>query len=234
MILRTEGDTFRRELNQLPIRALLFDWDGTIANKAFKWAKSSRAVLASFGVPVSKREFREYQSRGSVYKHWIEKFGLQITEDELRNAVEDHYQKQTGGIVHPTMGAIAALSRFPNIPKAIVTSSPSAVVASDARVLGVSERLAVIIGKYESIQGKPSPVPVVQAAWELGVDPSEIALVGDSIQDMRSAQEAGARGIFLYYGLPFKERSEVPASLQIRNLKYLTTRRLSTIGRLVG
>src|SRR5438094_578726 len=55
---------------------------------------------------------------------------------------------------------------------------------------------------------KPSPDPIFQAATPLGVQAAECAVVGDTGNDVRAAQGAGARSIGVTWGYGTRDSLE--------------------------
>ena len=47
---------------------------------------------------------------------------------------------------------------------------------------------------------KPDPAPLLQAIQQLGGEPTQAAMVGDSLADLRAAKAAGVRALCVSYG----------------------------------
>lgn len=64
---------------------------------------------------------------------------------------------------------------------------------------GLSDRF-VTLQTPDCAPGKPDPGMVLQAAAETGVDPENIAVIGDTVYDVRMAKSAGAAAIGVGWG----------------------------------
>ena len=69
------------------------------------------------------------------------------------------------------------------------------LVAADIRA-----HFAVVLGGDSLAEKKPSPVPLLAAASELGVKPERSAMVGDSHHDYEAAADAGFAFVWARYG----------------------------------
>ncbi|WP_238590834.1 HAD family hydrolase [Paenibacillus beijingensis] len=84
----------------------------------------------------------------------------------------------------------------------ILTSDALARTEDCMRLLNILEQLDFVITPEKVQTGKPSPDMVHLACEELCIQPADMAVVGDSIVDMRMAKAAGslAVGIITYEG----------------------------------
>jgi phosphoglycolate phosphatase len=82
----------------------------------------------------------------------------------------------------------------------IATNDAEASALAQLDALHLIPHLDFIVG-YDSGHGaKPEPGMVLAFARALGVEPSEVALVGDSVHDLTAARAAGAVGIAVLTG----------------------------------
>jgi phosphoglycolate phosphatase len=89
---------------------------------------------------------------------------------------------------------------------------------SDAllRQAGVREHFALVLGGDSLPEKKPSPLPLLAAAEQLGVPASAAVLVGDSHQDLRAARGAGYGFVLATYGYGKVDETEAAAVPRIR------------------
>ncbi|WP_159888483.1 HAD family hydrolase [Paenibacillus puerhi] len=92
--------------------------------------------------------------------------------------------------------------REAGIRTGILTSDASARTEACMRLLDIADQLEFVITPEKVKNGKPSPDMVYQACDILGIQPSEMAVVGDSLVDLSMAKAAGslAVGIITYEG----------------------------------
>lgn len=81
---------------------------------------------------------------------------------------------------------------------------------------GVRHRFALVLGGDSLPEKKPSPLPLLAAAEQLGVAASAAVLVGDSHQDLRAARGAGYGFVLATYGYGKVDETEVGAAPRIR------------------
>jgi phosphoglycolate phosphatase len=81
---------------------------------------------------------------------------------------------------------------------------------------GVRDRFELLLGGDSLPEKKPSPLPLLTAASQLGVAPAAAVLVGDSHQDLRAARSAGFGFIWATYGYGRVDETEVGAAPRIR------------------
>src|SRR3954452_19825244 len=90
--------------------------------------------------------------------------------------------------VRPTSSLIAVPRSPSNVAVAFTTLS----------VAGLLERVGVLVGMDVFGVGKPDPRVYRHACAVLGVDPAQVAYVGDELDvDARGAREAGLLGVWL-------------------------------------
>lgn len=186
------------------IEAILFDFDGTIADtsedmvgclnillknhskedvdirKAKNFISKGAAGLINFAFPkISDEEKKLYISEYlEIYKNnlYIKTKLFSGIEELILNIIKKQYK---WGIVTNKPSYLVN----PIIEKINFTYSPNCVVAGDT--LNVK---------------KPNPEPLIHAAKIIGCDPSLCAYVGDDIRDITAANSAGMISIAALYG----------------------------------
>jgi histidinol-phosphate phosphatase family protein len=110
-------------------------------------------------------------------------------------------------------GAKEALARLraAGIPTAMISNQSGVArrIITDDQVGAVNERVAELLGPigpaFVCPHGpddgcacrKPAPGMVIDAARALGVDPTQVAVIGDIAADVEAARAAGARGVLV-------------------------------------
>lgn len=90
-----------------------------------------------------------------------------------------------------TLDALSAMG----ISLGIATHDSEAAAVNHARVLGIFDQMAFIVG-YDSGEGlKPGPGMVQGFCRVTGLAPQEIVMVGDSIHDLEAGRNAGAAAV---------------------------------------
>jgi len=103
-------------------------------------------------------------------------------------------QLEQARAVQAIPGVIAFLEQClqNGLKMAVVTADETAAAEKHLAWLGIRHYFSVCIGTDQVEHGKPFPDMVLLACRELGVAPSEVAVIGDTSGDMRMAQLAGA------------------------------------------
>lgn len=86
---------------------------------------------------------------------------------------------------------------------------------------GIADRFELVLGGDSLAEKKPSPLPLLVAAEQLGVQPAAAALVGDSHQDLRAARAAGFRFVHAAYGYGKVDAAEAATAPRIDSLAEL-------------
>jgi beta-phosphoglucomutase-like phosphatase (HAD superfamily) len=81
----------------------------------------------------------------------------------------------------------------PLAPCAIVSGSSRGDVAAAARMCGIYDALAFVMGLEDYPRGKPHPDGYLLAAERLGVDPAACVVIEDSTAVVKAGHAAGMR-----------------------------------------
>lgn len=177
--------------------ALLFDFDGTIADTSLAWTQTTRARFAAHGIDLAEETLHRLlaQPWSEVLSH-LHLEELLVIEREIVATIKDAYLASP-----PAIGLDRLLRQFGNVPKAIVTSSyRERLVTPYLRAHGLADHFPVVVGSEDTEQLKPSPEPVLLALRLLGRDPHSAPdttawLIGDTEADMAAAKSAGIGAI---------------------------------------
>jgi len=114
--------------------------------------------------------------------------------------------------------------------QALCTNKPHEVTLQILNALDITGYFAAIVGGDSTPRKKPDPLPLQTCLAELGVEPGEAVMIGDSGADVGAAKAAGVPVILVpdgYTGVPAASLgadyvvgslAEVPAFLGSRNL----------------
>jgi phosphoglycolate phosphatase len=86
------------------------------------------------------------------------------------------------------------------IPWGIVTNKPEWLTHPLLEQLGLAKRSAVVIGGDTLAQRKPHPLPLLEAARRIGVDPRQCVYVGDDERDIIAGRAAEMKTLVAAYG----------------------------------
>ncbi len=198
------GVTFRRW------SAVLFDFDGTLANTIPLILGSFRWTLAQHDFPpTDDATIRSWIGR-TLPDVFTELAGVDAV-DELQTT----YRTWQSGNQHlletyPGIDGLVARLADAGVPIGVATSRrrDSATALLDAA--GLSARLPLLAGLEDTTDHKPDAAPLLLAADRLGIEPAEAVYVGDAVVDLQAARAAGMTGVGVTWGagLPAQLRSQ--------------------------
>ena len=169
-----------------PIRAVLFDFDGTLT---LPGALDFPAIKQDLGCPPDQA-LLEYIDT--------------LHDPEQRRAAQarlDLFESQAARRSRPNAGAqeLVAWLKTRRVAVAILTrNSRAAVLCALENFNPVSaDSFDLIVTRDDPVAPKPSGQGVLFAARALGVKPAEMLMVGDFIFDCQAGRAAGARTVLL-------------------------------------
>jgi len=185
-----------------PVRALVFDLDGTLVDTENQTDHAVEAVVSSHG--VQGFVLPHFETRGRTWGHVAEtiraRTGINIPVAALTAELLTHWNSVTVN-ARPIPGAPHALraAAAAGLKLAVVSSSPRAVINRFVDQLGVAPVVgaAARIGGDDVQKGKPDPAGFLLAARVLGVDPAEALVFEDSRAGLLAARAAGMRSMFI-------------------------------------
>ena len=173
-------------------RAVLFDFDGTLADSYDAIAASVNHVRAGYGLPpLPVSEVRRHVGRGP-------QFLLEQTVpvgDWPTNLAQ--YRSHHPGVMRSGTrllpGAATVLQRLreAGCRLGVCSNKPAAFTADLVRYLGIDRWLDLVLGPEDVAHPKPAPDMIVAALDRLGVDNGEALYVGDMVVDIETARSAG-------------------------------------------
>ena len=192
--------------DDLMIKAVVFDLDGTLVDSREDLANAVNFALRSTGQPE--------QTEAEIIPHVGNGMRVLLSEvfgpvpDETLNAgiaaFVDHYEKHC--LDHTTLysgvkESLETLSRSARL--AVVTNKPVRFTNKILTGLGILDRLSAVVGGDSLPERKPHPAPVLKALDELGASPIAALMVGDGVQDIVAGQAAGLHTCVARYGFGF-------------------------------
>ena len=182
---------------QRRIDAVLFDLDGVLTDSEPWWDEVRTAFARSHGRGWTGEDQAAVMGANSA--EWARIMRRRLALDEL-SAVEiqaaiidgmvECYRTRPAPLID---GAPVALRRIAReLPVAIASSSPPAVIEAAVEALGVRDLLGAIVSSDEVASGKPAPDVYLEAARRLGVRAARCVVVEDSLNGVRAGRAAGA------------------------------------------
>ncbi len=184
-----------------PVRAFIFDLDGTLVDSAQAIAGVLNGMRAERGLdPLPLNHFRRQISRG--VKELVSRTlpnsapGEMVPEFRRRYALSRTYASH----LYPGVAETIAALRTDGWPLAVCSNKPETLCRKVLVDVGLDEAFTVVVGGDTAAAGKPDPAPLLHALAALGANAAECALVGDSTIDQRAATAGGVRFVFFTGG----------------------------------
>ena len=175
------------------MKALLFDFDGTLLN-------TNDLILDTF-MHVLNERFPGKYTREDCLKFigpsLQETFDVETpgeTETMIANyqafnmAHHDELAKSYDGVVE-TLEQLHAMG----IRMAIVSTKKRFSLARGMKLMGIEHLFEVVVGFDDVEHEKPHPEPVLLALSQLGVDKEDALMIGDNYHDILAGQNAGVK-----------------------------------------
>ena len=190
-------------MTRRPLRAVLFDWDGTLVNSADKTYYCYVHVFAGFGIAFDRERFE--QTYSPDWRQTYAAVGLPPDHWPLADARWiDCYQGTTSALIPGTPEALARI-RAHQLRQAIVSSGDGRRVRQELSALRVADFFEAVVCGGDTERRKPDPQPLVLALERLGIEPAEAAYVGDSPEDVQMARAASVYTIGIPGGFPNRQ-----------------------------
>ena len=197
-------------LPKLPIKAVLFDLDGTLLDTLPDLFAATNAMLCDMGYPeLPEASIRSYVGRGipNLIKRALAN-SLHIDEDtqaappEAIASYRRHYERENGRNVRIYPGVREGLERIKarGIPMGIVTNKADAFIVPLLEKMGISAYFDVLVGGDLLPKIKPDPMSIIWACGRLGFSPKDVLFIGDSVNDFLAARAAACPVFLLPYG----------------------------------
>jgi N-acetyl-D-muramate 6-phosphate phosphatase len=190
---------------RLPVRAVLFDLDGTLADTAPDLAAAANRVRADRTLPpLPLAALRGYASAGA---RGLLGAALGVTHDDadyesLRDAFLAYY---AAGLCDNTRlfdGATDVLSELERrgLRWGIVTNKAQRFTLPLLEHLSLAPRAGAIVCGDTTPYTKPHPAPLLAGAQALGIEASTCVYVGDAERDITAGIAAGMKTLIARYG----------------------------------
>lgn len=188
-----------------PIRLVLFDLDGTLADTAPDLAAAVNRMLAARGcatLPLSAlRPLVSQGARGMIGRG----FGKAPGDDgfeQLRQEFFTEYESALceGSTLFPGMDGVLLALEAAGMRWGIVTNKIARFTDPLVRALGLAQRSACVVSGDTTPHAKPHPAPLLHALRTASCTAAHAVYVGDDLRDVQAARAADMRAVAAAYG----------------------------------
>lgn len=222
-------------MKRLEVKGILFDFGGTLDTNGDHWGEVLWDVYRDFNVPVMKEDFRKAYVQGEralavrplikPESHFVDvlrtKLEIQLEylrdcgllpvslneKEALASAMSEKLDKRTRAEWANSVCVLAELKK--RYPLVLVSNFYGNIhtVLEESSLLPFFDRVieSAVVGVR-----KPAPAIYALGVQALGLEASQVAVVGDSLsKDMKPAAHLGCRTIWLK-GRQWEQQIEVP------------------------
>ncbi|MDQ7808993.1 HAD hydrolase-like protein [Amycolatopsis sp. A133] len=177
------------------ISHLVWDWNGTLFADNRALIEATLEAFAAAGFPVTRTLYRQHHTK-AVNVFFERLAGRTLTAAEHERLLGDFRRRYTGylGRTELAPDAAAALSRWQRTGRSqsLLSLYDHGKLLRLTAEKGIAEFFVLIDGAREPGPGRKAP-RLARHLGRLGVDPAEVLLIGDSVDDAVAAEECGAR-----------------------------------------
>jgi beta-phosphoglucomutase len=215
------------------LQAIVFDFDGVIADSEPLHLRAFQHALADEGIELTPQEYYTrylgYDDVG-VFETLARDRGVVLNERQVaalvaRKGVRRQQMMQEGSVLFPGVREFIREAAAA-VPIGIPSGALPPEIEEIVQAAGVADLFAVIVAAGDTPQSKPSPAPYrlaferLREATSDGLDPRRCVAIEDSRWGLESAQGAGLRCVGVTNSYP---AHELPgAELIVDGLKELT------------
>lgn len=194
--------------NLKPIKAILFDLDGTLRDSRDAIYGAIDAAFRHHDIEINRETYKKEAASLRGLQH---KYAPEVSYDSFRDQYDAAFGTDALDAIIVYEHAIDVLEYLQQqgYKMAIVSSSRYAKEGLDAH--GLTNFFEVIVGGNDVNEHKPHPEPIFTATQLLGVRADETVMVGDMVVDIEAGKAAGVHAtIGLTHG--FGEREDLQAA----------------------
>lgn len=193
----------------LPIRAVVIDLDGTLLDTAPDLADAAMQMAADLGLPeIDLATVKTYIGNGvsrlvkRVLTRDMHADPVPELFDRAYPIYEQHYAAWVSRKSRPFPGVVDGLAAFKalDVHVACITNKAERFTVPLLKDTGLYPFFELILSGDSLPERKPSPLPLLHACQYFGVEPAELLLVGDSLNDTQAARAAGCPVFCVPYG----------------------------------
>jgi HAD superfamily hydrolase (TIGR01509 family) len=196
------------------IRAIVFDFDGVLADSETLHLRATQEVLARRGMSLSRDDYYSrylgYDDPGMFAAYAADR-GLPLPEEDVLRLVAEKSEvfaelEADGSLLYP--GAAECVRRLgAEFPLGIASGAQRHEIEHVLATAGLLHAFRFIVASGDTPASKPAPDPYRRAAVLHGVAPEACAAIEDSRWGIESAKAAGLKCVGITHSYPRAELS---------------------------
>jgi pyrophosphatase PpaX len=184
---------------EMPLSTIIFDLDGTLADTLSVCIESYQYTFEKYlnrWVPADEITAEFGRSEEGILKTFLP----DGEEEEVLAEYLRHYRELHRAVRQPFPGVLPLLDwlKQRGVRVAIITGKGEHSAAISMEALGLSDHFERLEFGHADYNNKTENLDCVLGEWR--IDPSEVAYVGDTSDDMHQAREAGVLPVGAAWG----------------------------------
>ena len=193
----------------MSIKAVFFDLDGTLVDSLEDLTDAVNHIREAFSHPPLTKD-AVCLKVGKGARHLVQQVLPGSSDDDINRALGLFLEYNRLHIadksrLYPDVRELLLELAARDIRLAVISNKNEALCTLLLQTLGIRDLLENITGGDTCRERKPSPLPLLNVAKKLGINPNECVMVGDSINDMQAAQQACIASIGCTWGYGSRE-----------------------------
>jgi len=215
------------------VAAVIFDLDGVLLDSESAWVEVKKQFTEESGGRWEDRARVEMLGMSSTewsrYMH--DELGVPVSPEEISSEVAKRLMQRYRRRLPLLPGAVEAVrSMASEWPLALATSSNRNVIDLVLSESGLADAFAATVSSEEVDRGKPAPDVYLEAAKQLGVEPTACVAIEDSTNGIRSAHAAGMAVVAVpNRDFPPEADALALADLELDSLEQLSPQRVERL-----
>lgn len=191
------------------LRGVLIDLDGTLMDTAPDLAAAANRMRADFGLPPLPLErIAAFVGKGAevlVHRALTDDMNGKADPADFargRASFYAHYTAENGlqAVVFERVPQALMQLRAIGLKLACVTNKPKEFTGPLLRKMELAPHFDAVVAGDEVAEKKPHPALLLEACRRLQLRPTEVMLIGDSVNDAQAAHAAGCRCVLVETG----------------------------------
>ncbi len=200
-------------LQSKKIKALLFDFDGTLLDSFSTHFKVYEIMFNHFGISITKEQYIN-----SYSPNWYEVYQRMGLPKEAWDKADVIWLREVRKCNPPLFTAVKETLTllYDNYVLGVVTAGSKCRILTDLTRNSIKSLFRVIVTGDDVKAQKPAPDGLELALKQLKVDSNEVIYIGDSYADYEVAK--AAKVVFIWVKSPFTPLNAELSYIQINNM----------------
>ena len=197
----------------MELQAVVFDFDGVLADTALDIAASVRATQRQYGLPeMTTSEIMSFVGWGA--KYLIDKtvpMEEEAKQGEVLAWYKDYYAAHPCDetVLYPGIREMLEGFKARGVKMSVVSNKPEPLTRMIVDKLNISPYFTRVIGPESVTRMKPDPEGLLLCAQAMEAEPAKCMMVGDSYTDIEAGKAAGfGCTCAVFYGYGNKQKLE--------------------------